>query len=81
MPRALEIVDGLVAQAPPDAADVLDLRAIVLAEDGRFEEAIETQQRAIQSAGPAASQQQLREYHGRLALYQAGQRVSDQRRR
>ncbi|MHC4986006.1 MAG: tetratricopeptide repeat protein, partial [Planctomycetota bacterium] len=79
--QALQLVDRLVAQAAPDAVDILDIQAIVLAEDGRFDEAIEAAQQAVQLADPATPPQLLREYQARLALYQAHGRVSDQRRR
>lgn len=67
--RAIEIVRQLLEQEP-DNPSLLDTHAAALAETGQFEQAIETQQKAIALlTGQSAATQQQR-FNSRLQHYQ-----------
>ena len=79
--EALRVATQAAEQTQYARPDVLDMLALALAEQGRFDEAVETLQRAIDLLNAGGPPQLLRQCEARKALYEAGGRVSEQRKR
>ena len=79
--EALAIATEAVDRTERRLPEALDVLAIVQAEKGQFDEAIQTTQQAIDLLDPTRQAQQLSQYRARLALYQTGGRVSEHRQR
>ena len=71
-PEALELLNGIPAQRFADDPWLLDTRAAVYAELGRFDEAVQMQQRAVQAVRTKLKKPRLQaRMERRLRLYES----------
>ena len=81
VPEALRIATHADEKTGHVRPDVLDQLALALAEDGRFDDAVATVDRAIELLGLDGDPRLVQQCVARRHLYQARHRVSEQRRR
>ena len=78
--RALELIDAILEQTAIRDADVLDTQGVSYAALGRFDEAIDAANEAIDAARKTGDRELAEEIAARLSLYRAGRSYADARR-